>query len=95
MKEEIKYGTCPVCDGTGRVPATGQWDKFVASYDPDTNTVECRNCGTPYRRSTGKVRLRSDGTPCVHERDVTVLGRCYRQYTCKHCGEYYTVDSSD
>jgi hypothetical protein len=44
---------------------------------------------------TGQVNLREDGTPCEHEYTGKTLGRCYNGYTCNHCGDYYTIDSSD
>jgi transposase-like protein len=31
----------------------------------------------------------------MHEYSVNNLGRCFNGYTCKHCGDYYTIDSSD
>jgi hypothetical protein len=90
--------TCPVCNGTGRVPAGDDRYKHVmAGYDKETDTHVCRNCGgqTMWGNPTGKSYLRDDGTPCKHEYFSTNLGRCYNQYTCKHCGYSYSIDSGD
>lgn len=106
---EKKTGTCPTCQGSGRrpVPAdTRQYVKFnerwgtwgVAGYDPDTDTLPCRNCGgqTMSMKGTGVVLLRPDGTPCQHEYTYQLAGNCYHRYTCKHgCGHVYHIDSGD
>ena len=98
MREE---GICPVCNGSGRVPVpeSKQKSKTVyASYDKETDTLGCGNCGGQYMygQATGKVYLRKDNNqPCVHEYTGRNLGRCYNGYTCIHCGDYFTVDSSD
>lgn len=78
----IKYGVCPVCNGTKVNVGTGQ---------------QCRNCGGQqmYGTPTGKVRLRKDGTPCTHEYTVTKISNCYYQYDCKYCDDTYKIDSSD
>ena len=89
---------CPVCSGTGRLPAGDYRYKAVtAGYDPETDTLPCRNCGgqTMYGKPTGQSFLRDDGTPCTHEYTTRNLGRCYNQYTCKHCGYSYSIDSGD
>jgi ribosomal protein L34E len=71
--------------------------KYVRSYDADTHTLMCSNCGgqTMGGVATGETRERSDGTPCKHEYKYKSLGRCYHGYTCKHCGYGYTIDSGD
>lgn len=95
-------GTCPVCNGTGHKPCPDNlrhygvmygWYDYRASDD----TVKCTNCGGQYMMGspTGEVNLRTDGTPCVHEYTSENLGRCYTGYTCNHCGDHYTIDSSD
>lgn len=88
-----QHGVCPVCNGTGRVPA-GNFRR-TAGYDQATDTIACRNCGgqTMSMKATGRVRLRSDGTPCKHEYMGREAGRCYVVYTCKHCGDVYDIDS--
>lgn len=97
MKEQ---GVCPVCNGTGRVSA-GDGDKYktmYAGYDKENDTLNCQNCGgqTMSMNPTGKVNLRTaDGTPCVHEYVGREAGRCYYHYTCKHCGDTYSIDSGD
>lgn len=92
----MELGTCPVCLGTGRVDA-GPGEHWFAGYDRETNTLACRNCGgqTMSVFGTGRVRLREDGTPCVHEFVGRNAGRCYTIYTCKHCGSSFDIDSGD
>lgn len=92
----MEQGTCPVCNGTGRAPyIQGHW--YGYKYDRATNTVCCYNCGgqTMSLTPTGKVPLRPDGTPCTHEYKGRNAGRCYTTYTCKHCGDTYSIDSGD
>jgi hypothetical protein len=93
----IEQGTCPVCNGTMRVPATGKYKKNCYGYDEATDTFQCGNCGGQHQdlKPTGKVYLRADGTPCKHEYTSKCIGRCYNQYKCKHCLEVYNIDSSD
>ena len=91
-------GTCPVCNGTCRVPAGNSTYKSVqVGYDKETDTLPCRNCGGQhmYGRATGEVRLRSDGVPCTHSYASQTVGRCLTDYTCSHCGDRYQVDSGD
>lgn len=84
MNHTHPTGTCPVCNGTGIV-TTARGDR------------QCQNCGgqTMSMKATGQVRLRADGTPCAHEYTGRTAGRCYVVYTCKHCGDTYSIDSSD
>ena len=96
------YGTCPVCNGTKRAPADfprdGQEVKWYSHvYDAVTHTMPCRNCGAQmmFGKATGEVKLRPDGTPCTHEYDYHLAGRCYHIYTCRHCGWWYDIDSGD
>ena len=94
-------GACPVCSGTTRMPcpdhlrAYGKKNGWYGYADDDC--IDCLNCGgqKQFGKPSGKVFLRQDGTPCVHEYTSQNLGRCYNGYTCKHCGDYYTVDSGD
>jgi len=93
-------GTCPVCNGSGRVPVPAHQQQFkhvYAGYDADTDTLGCMNCGgqTMFGRPTGQVPLRPDGTPCRHEYTSATVGRCLTEYTCKHCGHSYQIDSGD
>ena len=69
----------------------------TSGYSPLTDTVNCQNCGgqTMMQEATGKSRLRSDGTPCLHEYVVKRQGYCYTVYTCIHCGYSYDIDSGD
>lgn len=92
------YGVCPVCNGSKRVPAGDtEYKHVLASYDKETDTLACRNCGgqTMYGSPTGEVLLRPDGTPCTHEYVARAMGRCYTVYKCHHCGDYYDIDSGD
>ena len=94
-------GKCPVCDGTGRIPVAEEEQRYkgiTAGYDEKTDTFPCNNCGGQYQwgQPSGIVALRKDnGAPCVHDYSGVNLGRCYNGYTCKHCGDYYTIDSGD
>jgi hypothetical protein len=91
-------GTCPVCSGSGRVPAGDNKHKHViAGYDKLTDTFECRNCGGQYQwgRPTGTVNMDYSGQPCVHDYTGENVGRCLTEYTCKHCGDRYKIDSGD
>lgn len=90
-------GPCPECNGTGRIPSNPR-EAIYASYDPITNTRECRNCGGQYQYgcATGVVNLRRDnGQPCVHQYKGTAIGHNYTSYTCEHCGNNYAIDSGD
>lgn len=94
----MNKGTCPVCNGTGRVEAGDyRYKNVIAGYDPATDTLPCRNCGGQYMfgAPTGEVQLREDGTPCVHSYKSETIGRCLTEYTCIHCGDSYQIDSSD
>lgn len=98
VKMEMMQGTCPVCNGSGRVPAgNDEYKSYRAGYDKETDTHECTNCGGQYMfgKAKGKVRLNLEGVPCTHEYDYQLAGRCYHRYTCKHCGDVYHIDSGD
>lgn len=95
-----QIGICPVCDGSKRRPVPDDMRKYVPNlykYDPDTDTLPCRNCGgqTMSGNGVGTVPLRADGTPCTHEYDARNSGRCLTTYTCKHCISRYVIDSGD
>jgi hypothetical protein len=94
----MDVGTCPVCNGSGRVAAGDyKYKSVIAGYDQETDTLPCTNCGGQYMYGSpkGQVRLRADGTPCAHEYESKTVGRCLTQYTCKHCGDSYHIDSGD
>ena len=96
----VQYGTCPVCNGTGRmaVPERMQTYKNVmAGYDKETDTLGCSNCGGQYMygKPSGEVRLNKDGVPCTHKYTSQTVGRCLTQYTCSECGDSYQIDSGD
>lgn len=96
----MNVGTCPVCNGSGRVPVPEHQQRYkhvYAGYDADTDTLGCTNCGGQYMygRPSGQVPLRPDGTPCVHEYTSQTVGRCLTEYTCRHCGSRHQIDSGD
>lgn len=94
----MSEGVCPVCNGTGRNNVGDKpYKESFAGYDKETNTLPCNNCGgqTMYGKPTGKVRLRPDGTPCIHSYGSRNVGRCLTEYKCVHCGYTYTIDSGD
>jgi len=92
--------TCPRCAGTKRMPvpeSSRRWVGIIAGYDPATDTFECNNCGAQrmFERATGKVFVRADGTPCLHEYTSKTIRNCLTQYDCKHCPESHVIDSGD
>ena len=96
-------GTCPVCNGTLRQAIdpinSASEKKWNRTYDPNTETVACRNCAPKGMFSsgipTGIVPLNKDGEPCKHRYIERTIGRCYHSYTCEGCGDSYTIDSGD
>ena len=99
MKQEC---TCPVCNGTGRMPTPDNLRKYGEQYgwygySKDDDCCTCTNCGgqTMGGKATGKSYLRPDGTPCEHEYTARIKGRCLTEYVCKHCSYTYEIDSSD
>lgn len=82
MDEKLsKVGTCPACNGTTKV-----------------NDHPCQNCGGQRTHGvpTGYVRLRTDGTPCLHEYvRQTTSSKTFKRYVCAHCGDQYSIDSGD
>lgn len=91
-------GTCPVCNGSGRRSAgESQYKQFYSSYDKDTDTLPCHNCGSQYMygKPSGQVLLDRNGNPCEHHYTSQVIGRCLTEYTCGHCGDKYQIDSGD
>lgn len=91
-------GTCPVCEGSTRVPAPdARYKTSMSGYRAEDDTLPCGNCGgqTMHGRATGQVPLRLDGTPCKHSYVGRNAGRCYYIYTCEHCAHSYDIDSSD
>jgi hypothetical protein len=96
MKET--KGTCPVCNGSGRVPAGDSQYKHVrAGYDKDTDTFGCNNCGGQYMygQPRGEVNLNQEGVPCTHLYVSKYVGRCLTEYFCVHCADRYQIDSGD
>ncbi len=97
-----KDQTCPVCNGTGKMPCPERLRSYGKQYgwygyDAETDTVDCTNCGAQYMygRPSGKVRANKDGAPCTHSYTSSTVGRCLTQYTCIHCGDSYQIDSGD
>lgn len=92
------YGICPVCNGTGkRAAGNTPYKEVYAGYDKETDSLPCTNCGGQrmFGTPTGEVQLRKDGSPCMHEYRRESLGRCYTAYSCIHCEDSYSIDSSD
>jgi len=91
-------GTCPVCNGTTRVPAgDNKYKHVISGYDQATDTFACSNCGGQYMfgRPTGEVRLNKAGEPCSHLYVSKNVGRCLTEYLCVHCGDRHQIDSGD
>jgi rubredoxin len=89
---------CPVCNGTGRVPAGNRpYKNVMAGYDKVSDTFGCSNCGAQYMFSTAKgyVVPNKDGVGCTHKYSGQNAGRCLTTYTCEHCGDRYQIDSGD
>ena len=94
----MEHGVCPVCNGSGRVPAGDhKYKNVIAGYDAGTDTFGCTNCGAQYMfgQSKGTVRLNKDGQPCKHSYTSKTIGRCLTEYTCSECGDRYVIDSGD
>lgn len=91
----IEKGTCPVCNGEGKVPLT-DYDKQW-SWNKGVTHKECYNCGGQYMygKGTGQVRLNKEGQPCKHKYSSRNVGRCLTQYTCDNCGDSFQIDSGD
>lgn len=94
----MEKGTCPVCSGSGRVPAgDNKYKNVIAGYDSNTDTFGCTNCGGQYMfgRPTGEVCLNKDGVPCTHQYVSKSVGRCLTEYFCVWCADRHTIDSGD
>lgn len=95
----MEKGPCPVCSGSLRKPYNGEmrYAHVIAGYNKETNTLPCDNCGGQYMfgRPTGQVNMDYSGQPCKHEYTGQNVGRCLTEYTCKHCGDRYQIDSGD
>ena len=90
--------TCPVCSGTGRMPAgDSKYKNVISGYNPDSDTFNCSNCGGQYMfgRPSGQVKTRPDGTACTHTYQSSNAGRCLTNYVCVHCGDSYQIVSGD
>ena len=96
---EGKY-ECPVCNGTGRVPATEEHKKYksvIGGYDLVNDTILCQNCGgqTMSGRPQGYVAANKDSVACTHSYKGTNVGRCLTEYKCIWCNDRYQIDSGD
>jgi uncharacterized protein with PIN domain len=92
------FALCPVCHGSCRIPATGEWKSVMAGYDKATDTFECDNCGgqTMYGKAKGYTKIDpATGEGCKHEFVGRKAGNCYHVYTCTKCGSSYDIDSGD
>lgn len=104
MSHETDQAVCPKCSGSQRRPYPTERDpdrryaSHTATYDEATDTLACDNCGgqTMSLRATGFTRARpGSNAGCLHEFTGRNAGRCYTEYTCKHCHLCYGIDSSD
>lgn len=103
MRQHFLEVDCPVCEGTGRIPAPSFFSNYAKEkgwygYSKEDDRCHCNNCGgqTMMGYGTGKTWPRKDDNkPCVHEFTGQSMGRCYVRYNCKHCGYSYDIDSSD
>ena len=91
-------GVCPVCNGSGQVPLTDEEKSY--SWNRDKTSKNCHNCGGQYMfgSASGLVPLNKNGDPCVHEYEANWpygRNRGITDYKCKHCGDSYTIDSTD
>jgi len=89
---------CPVCNGSGRVPAgNNKYKDVIAGYNKNDDTFKCTNCGGQYMfsSSSGFVNKNKEGTGCTHHYNSQNSGRCLTTYTCKHCNDRYQIDSGD
>ena len=70
---------------------------------PNGSYVAMGSIYIPYNKQTDEQKKNGyenvkfyAGHICQHKNlDVVNLGRCYNGYTCRDCGYYYTIDSSD
>lgn len=92
---KIEYGTCPVCNGSGKIQLTDRERSY--SWNRDKTHRDCSNCGGQYMYGTakGEVNLNKDGVPCTHRYTSRTVGRCLTEYTCEECGDRYQIDSGD
>lgn len=90
-------GTCPVCNGTKRMPYQGQHAATLAGYSKVDGTIPCQNCGGQYMSMspTGFVWHNQQDLPCTHHYAVTETKNCLHTYRCIHCGDTYQIDSGD
>ena len=102
LGDKMELGVCPTCNGSGHMPCPDHLRRYGQDYKwygyrAEDDTVDCTNCGGQYMmgRPTGKVKLRPDGTPCVHLYNSQSAGHCYTKYTCVHCGDMHNIDSGD
>ena len=86
---------CPRCDGTRIIPLTEKEQTY--SWNKGKMHRACDNCGAQYMfgRALGYVAANREGNPCLHNYSGKNAGRCLTEYTCKHCGDQYPIDSSD
>lgn len=97
----MTLATCPKCNGTTRrpVPEHAQaYKKVMATYDKESDTFACDNCGgqTMSLAAIGIVRTDPEtGLGCLHSYKGQNAGRCYTRYTCQKCSDTYSIDSGD
>lgn len=95
----MTLATCPKCNGTTRMPAPpSNYKHILATYDRETDTLACNNCGgqTMSLKATGETTIDpATGLGCLHNFEGRNAGRCYTVYTCTKCQATYGIDSSD
>lgn len=95
-------GTCPVCNGSGRMATPDSCRTYGEKYGwfgykKEDDCCTCTNCGgqTMSSQATGLVNLNKEGIPCTHSYVGSAAGRYCTRYTCEHCNDQYTIDSGD
>lgn len=90
-----RYGVCPVCNGTTKVPLTEE--EATYSWNKDRTEKDCKNCGGQYQfgKPCGLVRLNKKGKPCKHSYvNLSSTSRGLHKYQCVECYDSYQIDSS-
>lgn len=79
---------------SGELPAHPDQIRYAIEYgkiSPEL-VATCTNCGGYENvRPNGRVPLREDGTPCMHEFEMVAITPTAEIHKCKHCGYQYRV----
>lgn len=100
-------GICPMCHGCGRklkdgsgwetvfpggIPPIQEMYAHIAKNVPNDLYVRCTNCGGGEDvMPNGRVPLREDGTPCMHEYDIIPMSPTSDIHKCKYCRYQYNA----